>query len=835
MRHGKRVTAIQVNKGGLIATIALALALPTPVLAQNVDANQAQDEAPTEQTYQFDISSKPLPQAIVELSAITELQVLYTEQSAFNHTAPALEGRYTIQEALQHLISGGGLVVRFTGKKSVTIERPSQGSVTWLPLITVTAESDGVTTENSGMYGSSVGTTSLPFNTSLRDTPQSVSIISNQFIEDKKISDIGEVVDNTTGLSINRYESNRGSLFARGFNINILLIDGAQTSINEQWSAGEILGNTAIYDRVEVLRGSNGLMTGVGNPSAMINLVRKKADSKVLRGSISVEGGSWAQKGVTLDISTPLSESGATRGRFVAAYDESDSYVDLLENEGKTFYGTIEQDIGDHSLVSAGVSYQENHTNSPTWGGLPAWFATSPTAAWRTDWSRSKSTSADWSYWNTDYLNAFVKAEHEFDNGWRVKASYTRGERNSESALVLLYPYPIYPAAGTSYLHYDLGGGFIYSYPVSGYAGKYYVSNVKQDVNVQIEGDFNLLSRTHEFAFGYDHSKERLKTDGQPGILSSAVFTTPNIFSLNGDIPVPTFVAKQNYLNNDITQKAFYGAGRLSLFDPLKLIVGVRVVDYQVVDLKDHDNDFQFENQIIPYAGLVFDLTENISTYASYTNIFEPQERYDADNKLLSPINGNTYEVGLKGQFFDNRLNASLAVFTMKQSNVAEYVGYNSVLGQGIYRETDGTTSEGFEMEVVGEVLPNWNITVGYSQFTAKTADDEDVNPLIPRKQFNLFTSYQLPANWDALTVGGGVRWQSKTYAYQAATGLPAIEQEAYYLVDLMARYQMNDQWSAQLNINNLLDEKYYAPTEDAMQIYWQEPRNAELSLKYQF
>lgn len=804
----------------------------------------AADSAPA-QLQRYAIPAGPLDAALAHFGHASGVLLSYPPALAAGRHSPGVSGEHSAPSALARLLAGTGLEAVPQSNGGYTLRaasRPASGEATLAPMtVTATAERSA-TTEGSGRYGSNVGTTALPFNASLRDTPQSISIISSQMIEDRKIDRLFDVIEQTIGLSVNRYESNRGSLFARGFNITNYLIDGAPTGINEQWSAGEVFTNTAIYDRVEILRGSDGLMTGVGNPSAVINMVRKRADSKVFKGSISAEAGSWSQRGLTADISTPLNDRGSTRVRFVADYDRSDSYIDRLKNREQIFYATIEQDIGERSLLSAGISRQDNDTQSPTWGGIPAWIATNANDAVRSDWSRSKTTAPKWSYWDADYTNWFARGEHDFGNGWRVKASYARGDRSSEAKIANFYQYgSLHPVLGTSFIHMELFPGFSYSLPMSGYAGLYYVDNTKEDINVQVEGEFQLFGRDHQLAFGYDDSRERLKTVGNPGNTSAAVLPAPNLYTWNGRGYEPDWIYPVGgggiYIDQKVTQKAWFVAGRFSLAEPLKLILGTRVIDYSVSDYQNRDNDFKSDDEVIPYAGLVFDLTRNLSAYASYTTIFEPQSKRDASNKQLSPIEGNTREIGLKGAFFDNRLNASLSVFRMQQDNVARASGLipGMTPPQTAYTEVDGVLSKGFEVEIAGEIRPGWNASIGYAKFRAETASGADVNSLMPRRQFNAFTSYRLPGAWSGLTVGGGVRWQSKTYADVLFLTDRKLEQASYSVVDLMARYEIDKQLSVQLNIDNVLDEKYFAPPESGLEIFWQEPRNARLSLKYQF
>ncbi|MFV0454285.1 MAG: TonB-dependent siderophore receptor [Pseudomonas sp.] len=796
---------------------------------------------PSTEAAPYQIQGGSLSQALTRFAAEAGVTLQFSSELTRDLVSPGLSGEFDTEQGLAVLLAGSGLKAerRRDGVYvlvQVAEAGPEGAERLQLPSMEVSAAY--ATTEGSGSYRSEIGTTALPFNASLRETPQSVTVITRQMLDDKKIDNLIDVVEHTPGLSISRYESNRGSMFSRGFKIENYLIDGVPTTIDEQWSAGEILNGTSIYDRVEVLRGSDGLMTGVGNPSAVINMVRKRADSRRLKGSLEVEGGQWSHYGATLDVSSPLSPSGSTRGRLVLDHDQSDSHVDYLESRKDIFYVTLEQDVGDNTLLSAGFSHQKDDTNSPTWGAVPAWtMSRDYSRAIPLKSSRSQSVAPDWTYWDSEYSNWFVEAEHRFNDDWKARARYTRGERESEAKIALLYGYPIDPETGQSGIFMELFPGFVYKQPVAGYAGIYYVENEKDDVNLQVDGKFELFGRSHELAFGYDRSKERFTADSEPGTLHPS--TIPGFGDFDGRVTEPTYSFWRNNKKHEITQEAFYAASRIELLDPLKLIVGARLIDYQVDDLKTPGNSFESNDEVVPYAGLVFDLSRELSAYASYTSIFQPQNYRDAGNKLLAPIEGNTYEVGIKGGFLDDRLSASLSVYRMEQDNIAQYVGraVDDPLRM-VYKGADGVVSKGFEAEIAGEITENWHLYAGYSRFKAEYANGNDVNSLIPRRQFTAFTSYRLPGAWNALTVGGGVRWQGKTWVQQPtakALGVPKLEQESYAVVDLMARYRLEGNWSAQLNVKNVLDKKYFAPTEDGMQLYWQEPRNAQLSIKYEF
>lgn len=826
--------------GILLLTTALGgLVAPTAALGQTAGQEAGRS---------FNIPAQALGEALTDFGQQSGLQVSVDAAAIRGVSSPGVTGTMPSAQALSRLLTGTGFTFRINGNV-VTLEKAPQTADGAIQLGPVRVEGAGApvsgvrydptVTERSGSYTAPAMRTATGLPMSIRETPQSVTVITAQLMEDKRIEDVIDIVEQTTGLSINRYESNRGSMYSRGFKIENYLIDGVWTSIDEQWSAGEILNSTAIYDHIEVLRGSDGLMIGTGNPSAVINMVRKRADSDVLTGSLSAEAGSWSQYGFSVDINTPITANKHTRIRLVADYDRSGSYVDRLKNRQYTLFGTIEQDIGTRTLLTAGISHQDNHADSPTWGGVLAWTLDSNDAVIRLDRGRNLNPAPDWTYWDSRYTTAFARAEHDFGGGWKAKATYTHGERESESRIALLYPYPIDPESGQSVMALAPGMKF----PFPGYAGTYWVQNDKDDINLRLDGGFDLLGRRHELIFGYDRSEEKFVADG--AAMNPTLAGTPSFFDFDGKAPDPGYGTRGNFKDHKITQSAFYAAGRFALLEPLKLIAGARLIDYDVVDNKAPANNYASNDRFLPYAGLVLSPFGNVSIYASYTSIFLPQNNLDADNKILPPVEGNTYEGGIKAEFFGGRLNAALSIFRMEQSNVAKSNGLVPIdpanptgPKRTAWIAVDGVVSKGFEAEVAGEVLPGWNVTAGYSQFKARQPSGADINSLIPREQFNLFTTYKLPGALQGLTIGGGVRWQSEVWVHQVlaqALGVPKLQQDAYLVADALARYQFNDRLSLQLNVNNIFDKKYAAPTDDGMQVYWQAPRNAQLKIKYQF
>lgn len=676
-------------------------------------------------------------------------------------------------------------------------------------------------TERTTSYTSLINQTATPLSLSSRDTPQSVSVVTRQRIDDQNLNSITDVVNNAVGVSINQYETHRAQINARGFNLNSLMTDGVSTSWEQPWSSGEVLSSLAQYDRVEVVRGATGLTTGAGDPSAAINMVRKRASARQQQGNINLQFGSWNQLQGMLDIQGPLNAARTIRGRAVVEHSQSDSWIDMLSNQRQVLFGTIEADITPQTLLIVGANRQETKADSAMWGGLPVWYSDGS----RTSWPRSKTTSADWVHWDNSLINAFAKIEHRLDNGWKLSGQYEHSQREEDSYLLYLFGTP----------DRNTGLGLV---PIP---GSYVVKSRQDDFNLQASRKFGWHGYEHEVAFGYTNSVQKTGQDSREASLPDG-YLKSSFNQWTGYLPAPTWSAAAYYGKGSIEQSGLYGVARIQVTDPLKLIIGARLSDYKRTneDIYSKPYELKVNKQVSPYAGLIYDFNPEYSWYVSYSDIFKPQNARDINGAYLDPILGKNIETGVKGEWFNGKLNGSAALFRITQDNLAQATG-EKISGttppEDAYRASKGAVSNGFELELSGRLADGWNATAGYTQFNIKDADNQPLNTLYPRKLLRLFTTYQLPDQWNAWQIGGGLNWQSEIYTV-AANPLEVkeqITQPSYALVELMAKYQYNPNWSAQLNIHNALDEHYFSLFPGFSQLTYGAPRGINLSLNYRF
>lgn len=654
-----------------------------------------------------------------------------------------------------------------------------------------------------------------------RETPQSITIITREQIDDQAASTIADVLEYTTGLSVKRVDRGRNLLSARGFDITNFQLDGLPFATG---NVGLEESSTVIYDRIEVVRGSVGLLQGAGEPSASINMVRRQADARELTGTLTLEAASWDHFSATADVSTPLNSDGSVRARFAAEVYQQDAFVDLESSKGFTLYSVIRADLGPGTRLRAGASYQRDERNGVIWAQLPYWYADGAVA----DWSRSKTTGARWNAWDTAETSAFLTIEQDLGIGWSLKGDVSYFQQTEDSKLIWLWGNP----DKTTGIGMD-----VWPY--------WYLAKPKQwNLNLQLKGHYSLLGRQHELVVGamYNHLKGGW-TNRDPD--SATVAPVGDFNGWDGSYPEPTWGPRYRMSGIGTTkQTALYGAARFQLLDPLKLIIGGRLSSWvrneEEALYTAEPYQLKKKNIFTPYAGAILDLNDYLSAYASYTSIFNPQTARDRNGRYLDPLEGDNYEAGLKADMMNGRLRLSAAIFRIEQNNFAvPDIGYFVPGTTDVAsRPAQGTVSKGYELEMQGQPLPGWDISAGWSHFNAKDADGNDVQAHQPRKVFRMATKYEFGGALDGFSLGGSARWESRppqTAANPATGEMEKVGQKAYWLVNLMGAYDISSQLSFQLNINNLFDKRYYNTNSWFGGYIYGEPRNVRATLSYGF
>ncbi|WP_133859686.1 MULTISPECIES: TonB-dependent siderophore receptor [Pseudomonas] len=767
--------------------------------------------------------AQPLADALQSFARASGFQVNYDPAALVGKRAPALAGRMEPDVALQRLLAGSGLAASVSGSVATVAPVATQAAAGSVALEATTISADDgsltgrTTTEGTRSYTTGAMSTSTGLPLSIRETPQSVSVITRQRMEDQGMTDLNDVVRYAPGVTLRKFGGDRQEFLSRGFRIDNVMYDGLPTTAGTFTLDSLSSADLSIYDRVEVVRGATGLMTGAGDPSATLNLVRKRPTA-FPQVSVTTSAGSWDRYRTEVDASNKLNEAGTLRGRAVAAYEDGHSFQDVRERKRQTFYGVLEADLSDATTWTIGASKQREDKTSD-WGSLPS----GPNGE-NLHLSRSTFLSGDWAYWDQDNYTLFSDITHTFDNGWKAKLAAQQVWANSDT-------YSNYLTSTAADFSYSSVSDFGTA------SGAYRTDSDQLNLDASVSGPFQLLGREHELMAGISRRQDKFY---QRGGYSGA--TPVDIYNFRpSSIPKPAKDSLTPYASkNTTTEEAVYAAARFNPVDPLHVIVGGRVSWYDFDNLYS-DNDYKATREVTPYAGIIYDLNDIYSVYASYTEIFKPQSEQNSGGSVLEPMTGRSYEIGLKGAYFDGALNASVALFDTIQENRA-YLPANQATfcpgypAQSCYSAAGEVRSRGIDAEISGQLTPNWQASAAYtlvlSQYTKDvTYEDRRFAPEQPKHLFKAATSYQLTGSLSNWRIGADLQAQSETFE---RVGTGEAKQDSYALVGLMAGYRFNEHWDGRVNFNNIFDEKYWQgiPTGTGSGTYG-DPRNVMLSLKW--
>ena len=733
------------------------------------------------------LPAQPLDQALNALAGQTGARILFATDSAEGLQAPALSGEVTVEQALQRLLRGSKLTLRKTGDGSYLVSAPSSADsgVLQLDATSINANGLGATSEHSGSYTTGTMSSGTKLALTPRETPQSVSVVTRQRIDDQAMTTLGDAVKYTTGLTLTKWGGERERFNSRGFQLSNLMVDGIPVQYDE---ASLSTGLLSMYDRIEVVRGAAGLMEGAGSPGGSINLVRKRP-TETFQGSITAAAGSWDNYRGELDLSGPLNATGSLRGRTVLSLQDKNSFTDDYQNRRSLFYGVLEADLDEDTTLAVGYSWSQDNNPGVDWNGR----GTNADGSFL-DIPRSARMSPSWSYWDKESSTVFADITHRFANGWSAKLAATA--LKSEMDMFGSYLYRPDESAR------DLGFGY----------GKYHYENTQTSIDGYASGPFALFGRTHELVVGGSYRKQDID-DGPGGWPLGAVYEFDPLAFDGKAVPKPEI----NYAwsrDGQVDQSSVYLTARFSLTDALKMAVGGRL-DWYEYQVTTHSGTwvgpegYKATREFTPYLGFTYDLDDTYTAYASWTRVFSPQNYSMAGGGLLDPQQGSNYEIGLKGEYFDGRLNASVALFQIDLENLP--VQLDAVTCGAMpdcYAASGEVRSRGVEFEISGEVLPDWQLSAGYTYNYAKHLKPSEYAPIgtqssgerygtnLPLNLFKLATSYRLPGELNRWRVGGGLHVQSDIYTSAG------IEQGGYAVTDLFASYDVDRHLTLSLNAN---------------------------------
>ncbi len=647
----------------------------------------------------------------------------------------------------------------------------------------------------------SKGAVGLPI--AIKDTPQSISTLDKEDMANFGLTGANDALKLATGVNVDQYETNRATFNSRGFEVQLTQMDGV--GMSNDWSTVVGQQDTYLFERIELIRGANGMLTGVGNSSGTINYIRKRP-TNVDGGEVNLTYGQWGQLRGALDYNKVLTQDGRWAGRLVVVHEDKDSYLRALNDKRATIYGVVDGQIGDAGTLTFGVSLNDSKQHSPMWGSLILRRADGSQATL----DRSSSTAVDWAQWNSRSQNAFIEYTHQLAQGWEAKATYNFNHYEDSSKL--LY------ASGT--LQPDNTG-------LSGWP--YYAELTKNvrlfDVNVS--GEFQALGRTHQLLAGISRASQNNRRDTYSAPADQFFLPLPALPYGGDAYPEPTWgdkVVGGGGSGSQVLTRA-YVSSRLSLTDQLHAILGLNAIKLERAGTPVYGSavpaDAKDLKKTTPYAGLTFDFTPDVMGYVSYSSIFQNQDQTDQNRRVLPPTEGKNVEAGVKADWLNKRLLSTFAVFKGEQRGLATYAG--ALPDSTSWYEPKDVNSKGFEVEVTGRLTQDSKITLGYTRLILTGQDGNSIYDWVPRSTVNAVYDTRLSAV-PGLQLGVAGRWQSEVVGPNASQG-------AYLTVDAFASYELSSKTSVRLNINNLLDKTYLRGI--AYGAIYGAPRNAAVTLNY--
>lgn len=636
----------------------------------------------------------------------------------------------------------------------------------------------------------------------LKETPQSISVISRELMNDFGVNNLNDALKLATGIQVEAWETNRTNYMSRGFEIKNTQIDGV--GMPNSWGivTGEM--DTFAYEKLEVIRGANGLLTGVGNSSGTINYVRKRPTNEQ-EGSLGVSAGSFDFRRVQADYSTPFTESGEWAGRVVVAAEDKDSWLRGYENDRVFLYGVVDGQLTENSTLTTGFSHQKNESKGNMWGALVLTY----TDGTQAEFPRDSSTAQSWTMWDTRNDSAFVEYVYNFSNSWNAKATYNY--RESESMDKLFY------VIGSIDKETGLG--------LMGWPGNWPDENKEDLVDLALNGTFDLGGREHQLVLGYSYSDSEYYSSQRPHAATEPAAGPLPVFPYDWDaIPEPQWGAKILQGATFQNLERIYGSVKLSLTDSLTGILGFNQAEYSR-DGQSYGAPFdQTERELSPYVGLTYDITDSVLVYASYSDIYQPQDQKDFNEQYLAPSQGVNYEVGVRWELTEN-LMATLARFKADQKDLGTYAGLNDK-GQYYYAGVD-VYSEGTELELIGSFTEYDQLVLGLTSLDLEGESGQDIYKWVPRETANITYSSQLPS-FPAWRLGAGIRYQSDIQKDGTL-----LKQSSYTTINLFAAWDVTDAFDIQLNANNITDEKYLTSLYNVG--YYSAPANFTIGANYKF
>ena len=656
----------------------------------------------------------------------------------------------------------------------------------YLPAdIVVTGKKDGYDNDD----GSSATKTPTP----LIDVPQGVSFITADQLEDQSVRQLAEALRYIPGVSLETGEGHRDEVFIRGQETTAdFYIDGLRDDAQYYRPLYNV-------ERVEVLKGANALIFGRGAGGGAINRVMKTAQigRDHVIGDASVD--SFGAFALLADINTTASDTVAFR--LNATYEEFNNDRDFYDGRFIGISPTLTAALGEDTTLTA--SYTYDNDERVTDRGVPA-LGLGPL----TGFDKTFFGDPDFNQSSVDVHIGRVRIDHAFSGEVSANASLQFADYDKIYANIL--------PTGTNGTNVTF----------SGYEDAQTRQNLIGQANLIWQTGGETIDST--LLVGAEFS-----TSDSLNTRRNVTFDTVNFAPLDRVIAVPSFSLAPigRIRDSELSTVSLYVQEQLGIGDVVEIVAGLR---YDRFDLKTFDGinnrpGDRVDEEVSPRLGLIVKPDERLSLYASWSKSFLPQAGdqffiLSQADAALEPEKFTNWEIGAKWAPLDSVL-VTAAAFRLERTNTRDTTGIETVL-------TGKSRVEGFELAAVGEVTDFWKANIGYTYLDGELLTTSTFGTAgqrlqqLPRHQFTAWNRFDVNKQ---LGFGLGVIHQSSQFASFSNT----VVLPSYWRVDAAAYYQVSDQVSVQLNIENLFDEEYYPSAHGNNNIQPGDPFTARVGVRF--
>jgi len=619
--------------------------------------------------------------------------------------------------------------------------------------------------------------------TAIHETPQSISVVPAQVVEDIGATRLEDALDYAGGVERGNNFGGQGltEFLVRGFSTQEFYRNGF--AVNRGYPN---MPDASTLERIEVLRGPAAMLYGRGDPGGTFNIVSKQPQAErrtVLGSQVNTDG---LRRG-TLDTTGALDESAAFTYRLNLVAEGSDSFRDHVESERYNIAPVLRWQLSDDTALILEGDYL--HNRHPMDRGLTRY----PNQAG--DLSRDRFLGEE-SAGKLTNKNATtqLRLEHQLDSQWMLRG-------------------------GIQYLDGSLDGGAVENNGLAS-DGRTVGRNYSErwlnwnDLAVQanLEGHFDAAGLAHTLLLGVEFDEYNYDSL----IRRSGGLTSDFPIDLYDPVygqPLPALTRTTTYDDENLKSYAFFVQDQIALTERLKAQVGARLERFE----QRYDNKLtpagswdQAHNAVSPRFGLIYDLTEELAVYANTSRSFKPNRGADRSSQAFDPEKGIAHEVGIKYELPEHDLSVTAALFHITKENVltSDPLDSNYQVAAGEAR------SRGFDISVAGNITPQWRVIGGYAYVDAEVTESSSASmPVgtrlanVPRHSFNLLDTYEFADGPLAgLGAGMGVKYVGDRKGGASST---AFDMDAYTTVDLLAYYPLTERVRLNLNLNNVFDEEY--------------------------